>query len=121
MLTSLLHFGYFDREALRQGRLLQRQERFSVRFRVLFGEYFGDLPGREIPGRGFFDSYGVLSCCCPSTCHDLQLPVERIIDFVRRTGCDVVYVTRTERWLIEADRLREILEPLDEDPEEPWL
>ncbi len=111
MFPPLLHFGYFDREALCQGRLLQREVRHAVRFRVVFHELFGGLPGLEMPGRGFFDSYGVLSCCCPSSLHGLRLPVERILDLVRLTGCDVVYVGRDEHWLIEAERLLDILEP----------
>lgn len=121
MLIPLFHFGFFDREALSEGRILQRHEAFSVRFRVLFREYFGELPGQDIPEPGFFESYGVLSCFCPTTRQRLALRhVERILDFVERTGCDVVYVTQGGRWLVEADRLREMLKASIEVWEEPW-
>jgi hypothetical protein len=119
MANVILHFGFFDREALRQGRLLQRDPSRSCQIRFVFEQIFGTLPGPGSAPSGFFSSYGVLSCVCPRASRGVRVPVEAIVDLVRRTGCDVVYVSSEQRWIVEADRLADLL--CDEgDEEEFW-
>lgn len=119
MFRHVLHFGYFDREALCQGQLRQSDRSRCSCLRAAFRRLFGGLPEREASVPGFFDSYGVLSCC-PETLRGPRAPVERIVDLVRLTGCDVVYVSGTGRVLVEVSRLYELLEPPREEDDEVW-
>src|SRR4051812_11789639 len=103
-MPPVLHFGYFDHAALAEGRLRGRCEPVVDRLAHELHELFGPVPGQDMPGPGFFDYYGVLSCECPSAFGSRRLPVDRITELVDRSGCDVVYAYNAEfRLLSRAD------------------
>jgi hypothetical protein len=99
MMPPVLHFGYFDHRSLADGRFQRRPEPEPGRLAALLHELFGPPPGRDMPGLGFFDHYGVLSCVCP-TAGGPRLPVERLREFVERSECDVVYAYNNEFHLV---------------------
>jgi hypothetical protein len=110
-MPPILHFGYFDHAALAAGRLSHRSDSRTDKLPTIRQEAFGPLPGREMPGLGFFDYYGVLSCECPSAFSRLRLPVARVLQFVDQSGCDVVYAYNGEFQLLSRAELPASLDP----------
>jgi hypothetical protein len=110
-MTPVLHFGYFDHPALAHGRLCDCREPVVDRLASDLCELFGPLPGRDMPGLGFFDYYGVLSCECPSVFGSVRLPVDLVAELVDRSGCDVVYAYNGEFRLVSRAGLPAFLDP----------
>jgi hypothetical protein len=121
VIPPLLHFGYFDHSALAERQFRRRLEPGAGQLLVILHELFGSLPGRDMPGIGFFDHYGVLSCECPSVFSSVRLPVERVVEMVARSDCDVVYTYNGEYWLVSRRDLPEFLDPRRIPPEDVGL
>lgn len=111
MMPPVLHFGYFDHDALAGSRLRGRSKPVVDLLASALHELFGPLPGRDMPGLGFFDYYGVLSCVCPSVFGSAVLPVDGVLQLVDRSGCDVVYSYNGEFRLVLRPGLPAFLDP----------
>jgi hypothetical protein len=111
-MPPVLHFGYFDHGELVKGRLRRSREPVVDRLASTLDELFGPLPGRDMPGLGFFDHYGVLSCQCASVFGSIRYPVDRIAELVDRSDCDVAYAYNGEYWLVSRASLRDYLDPV---------
>lgn len=105
----VLHFGYFDRPALVEGRLIPRRDAGLIRLAAVFRDLFGDLPGRGSPCRGFYDHGGLLTWARPAEEWSSCVPVITIVELVRRTGCEVVYASPAECRLVDPAELASYL------------
>jgi hypothetical protein len=111
-MPPILHFGYFDHAALACGQFCVRSREVDDRLLTTLHELFGTVPGNGMPGIGFFDCYGVLSCERPSVFDTKKLPVSRILELIDQSGCDVVYTYNNQYWLVSRSELPEFLDPI---------
>jgi hypothetical protein len=111
VVPPFLHFGYFDLDAIRRGEFQKRDVLDESRLMDAFHEIFDNFPGNEMPGLGFFDYYGLLTCVCPSVFSTAGFPVQKILEMVGRSACDVVYSYNNEYLLVAPAILPVVLDP----------